>query len=68
MTRIARVVGGFILIIAGIAMLVLPGPGILTILGGLALIGQEFAWAQRIVDRVKAALSRLWRSLTEPSA
>ncbi len=68
MTRVARVVGGFILIIAGIAMLVLPGPGVLTILGGLALIGQEFAWAQRILDRVKAALSKLWRSLTQPSA
>jgi hypothetical protein len=68
MTRIARVVGGFILIIAGMAMLVLPGPGVLTILGGLALIGQEFAWAQRIVDRVKATLSRWWRSLTQPSA
>jgi len=68
MTRVARVVGGFILIIAGIAMLVLPGPGVLTILGGLALIGQEFAWAQRIVDRVKAMLSRWWRSFTEPSS
>jgi drug/metabolite transporter (DMT)-like permease len=68
MTRVARVLGGFILIIAGIAMLVLPGPGVLTILGGLALIGQEFAWAQRIVDRVRATLSRWWRSLTEPSS
>ena len=68
MTRIARVVGGFVLIVAGIAMLVLPGPGILTILGGLALIGQEFPWAQRILDRTKAAASRLWRSLTQPSA
>jgi drug/metabolite transporter (DMT)-like permease len=68
MTRVARVLGGFILIIAGVAMLVLPGPGVLTILGGLALLGQEFAWAQRIVDRARAAISRLWRNLTEPSA
>jgi drug/metabolite transporter (DMT)-like permease len=68
MTRVARVLGGFILIIAGVAMLVLPGPGILTILGGLALLGQEFAWAQRILDRVKATISRLWRRITEPSA
>ena len=68
MTRIARVVGGFILLIAGVAMLVLPGPGVLTILGGLALIGQEFPWAQRMLDRIKAAITRVWRSLTQPSA
>jgi drug/metabolite transporter (DMT)-like permease len=68
MTRVARVVGGFILIIAGIAMLVLPGPGVLPILGGLAFIGREFAGARRIVDRVKATLSRWWRSFTEPSS
>jgi drug/metabolite transporter (DMT)-like permease len=68
MTRVARVLGGFILVIAGVAMLVLPGPGVLTILGGLALLGQEFAWAQRILDRTKATISRLWRRITEPSA
>ncbi|HLF60686.1 MAG TPA: PGPGW domain-containing protein [Acidimicrobiia bacterium] len=67
MTRIARVLGGFILIIAGLAMLVLPGPGILTILGGLALIGQEFEWARRIVDRVKAMVANVLRQSSEQS-
>ncbi len=53
MARIARIVGGFTLIIAGIFMLVLPGPGILTILGGLALLSKDIAWAGRLADRVK---------------
>lgn len=67
MTRVARVVGGFILILAGMVMLVTPGPGVLTILGGLALIGQEFAWAQRIVDRFKAMVARVLGRSSEPS-
>jgi hypothetical protein len=34
-------------------MLVLPGPGILSILGGLALLSRDVAWAGRLADRVK---------------
>ena len=45
MARIARIVGGVALIVAGIFMLVLPGPGIITIIGGLALLAQDVAWA-----------------------
>ncbi|HLF43179.1 MAG TPA: PGPGW domain-containing protein [Acidimicrobiia bacterium] len=67
MIRIARVVGGFILILAGMVMLVTPGPGVLTILGGLALIGQEFAWAQRIVDGVKSKVTAVLNRPSEPS-
>ncbi len=53
MARIARIVGGFTLIVAGIFMLVLPGPGILTILGGLALLSRDMVWAGRLVDWAK---------------
>jgi drug/metabolite transporter (DMT)-like permease len=67
MIRIARVVGGFILILAGMVMLVTPGPGVLTILGGLALIGQEFAWAQRIVDGVRSKVAAVLNRPSEPS-
>jgi uncharacterized protein (TIGR02611 family) len=57
MARIAKVVTGFTLIIAGLLMLVLPGPGILTILAGLALVAQEFTWARRLSDWVKTRFS-----------
>ena len=53
MARIARIVGGFTLIIAGIFMLVLPGPGILSILGGLALLSRDMVWAGRLADWAK---------------
>lgn len=42
----AAVVGGA-LTLAGIAALVLPGPGFVLIAAGLAVLGTQFAWAQR---------------------
>ena len=53
MARIARIVGGFSLILAGVFMLVLPGPGIITIIAGLALLSQDIMWAGRLRDWVK---------------
>ena len=43
-------VGG-LLVLAGIAMLVLPGPGILAIAAGLALLALEFEAARDVRDR-----------------
>jgi hypothetical protein len=51
--RIAIAVVGATVVLAGVAMLVLPGPGILTIIGGLMVLGVEFAFARRWVDRIK---------------
>lgn len=53
MKRIGRVVAGFTLILVGIALLVLPGPGILTILAGLMLVGSEYKWAANLVAWAK---------------
>lgn len=58
MARIARVIGGFSLIIVGIAMLALPGPGIITIIAGLALLAQDLPWAGRLRDWVKGKFAR----------
>jgi tellurite resistance protein TerC len=64
--RIARVVAGFALLLAGAAMLVLPGPGWVTIALGLALLAKDFPWARHALDRIKetgmkgAELSRDW--------
>jgi tellurite resistance protein TerC len=51
--RIAiSIVGGTVLLI-GIAMLVLPGPGLVVIPLGLAILGLEFAWARAWLRKVK---------------
>ena len=46
------VIGSSILAI-GIAMLVLPGPAVVLIPAGLAILAAEFAWARRWLVRVK---------------
>jgi Putative transmembrane protein (PGPGW) len=51
--RAARMAGGFALLGAGTAMLVLPGPGVLAILGGLALLEKDVPWAKRMTDRIR---------------
>lgn len=39
---------GWIVIVVGIILLPLPGPGTLIILGGVSLLAQEFRWARRL--------------------
>jgi uncharacterized protein (TIGR02611 family) len=51
--RLAVFVVGAAVLGAGIAMLVLPGPGILVIVLGLAILASEFAWAERALDKAK---------------
>jgi uncharacterized protein (TIGR02611 family) len=56
-TRIARkivvsVIGATV-VLAGVAMLVLPGPGWLTIAVGIGILGTEFVWAARVYKRIK---------------
>lgn len=52
--RIAVTVVGGALVALGLAMLVLPGPGILVVVAGFAVLGTEYAWAARALDRTKS--------------
>ena len=49
--RIGFALFGFLVVLAGLAMLVLPGPGLLVIALGLAILALEFAWAERLLER-----------------
>lgn len=60
--KIAVAVLGVGLIIAGIAMLVLPGPGIVAILAGLGLLGTEFPRARRVSERLNGYARTAWRA------
>jgi uncharacterized protein (TIGR02611 family) len=50
---------GMTLLIAGAAMLVLPGPGIAVILLGLVVLSAEFQWAQRVLSWVRERFTDL---------
>ena len=41
------------MLLVGVLLLVLPGPGLLVILLGLAVLGSEFVWARRLVRRAR---------------
>jgi uncharacterized protein (TIGR02611 family) len=49
---------GVALVVAGLAMLVLPGPGWAAIILGLVILASEFAWAERALAPVRAAAER----------
>ena len=52
--------GGTVVLI-GVAMLVLPGPGLLVIAGGLAILATEFIWARRALRNAKGAVAKARR-------
>ena len=56
--RIVIAVIGFTVLLIGIAMIVLPGPAIVVIPSGLAILATEFVWARRLLKRVKDKLQR----------
>jgi uncharacterized protein (TIGR02611 family) len=51
--RLALEILGWTLVVAGIAALVLPGPGLLAIFAGLAILSQQYEWAERRIEPVK---------------
>jgi tellurite resistance protein TerC len=44
---------GFTVLLAGVAMLVLPGPAFIVIPLGLAILATEFLWARNLLRKVK---------------
>lgn len=56
--RIAVTVVGAALVVGGLAMLVLPGPGLIVVVAGFAVLGTEYAWASAALDRTKATAER----------
>ena len=51
--RVVIEIVGWLLVVGGIAALVLPGPGLLMLFGGLAILSQEYEWAERRLAPIK---------------
>lgn len=49
---------GWILVVVGLAALVLPGPGLLALFAGVALLATQYEWAERRLEPVKKAALR----------
>jgi uncharacterized protein (TIGR02611 family) len=49
---------GMTLLVVGVVMLLLPGPGVLVIFIALALLATEFTWARVLLQRARHYASR----------
>jgi uncharacterized protein (TIGR02611 family) len=56
--RIAVTIAGGAIVLVGLVMLVLPGPGVVVIIAGLALLATEYVWAQRAMNFAKRRASQ----------
>jgi uncharacterized protein (TIGR02611 family) len=56
--RVGISIAGGAVVLAGLAMLVLPGPGVLVIIAGLAILATEYVWAQRAMNYAKRKASQ----------
>ena len=62
----ARITVGTLLLAAGVAMLVLPGPGLLTIAGALHLLAKDVPVLRPAADWAHATLARIAARLGAP--
>ena len=49
---------GFTVLLIGVAMVVLPGPAVIVIPLGLAILATEFVWARRLLEKARATIAR----------
>ena len=49
------------MLLAGIAFLILPGPGLPIVAAGIAILATEFLWARRALRNAKGAVAKVRR-------
>ena len=64
--RVVIFMVGMTVLLLGVALIVLPGPAILVIPAGLAILGLEFRWARRWMRKARSMIQsgpaqRFWR-------
>ena len=65
---VAAQVAGWLLVLVGVAALVLPGPGLLALFAGMALLATQYSWAEkRLAPVKKAALGAAADSVATPA-
>ncbi|GAA3970585.1 hypothetical protein GCM10023085_61010 [Actinomadura viridis] len=64
--RIGVFTVGVTVLAGGLVMMVAPGPGILGIVVGLAILATEFAWAKRALHHAKQAAEKAKEKALDP--
>ena len=63
--RVIVAVIGFTVLLIGVAMMVLPGPAIIVIPLGLAILATEFVWARRVLKKAHGYFEKGKKKLTK---
>jgi hypothetical protein len=65
--RVAALIGGGLLLVIGVVLLVLPGPGLLLVLAGLVILANQFPSIDKYVHPVeKRAVQAMEQSVASP--
>jgi uncharacterized protein (TIGR02611 family) len=64
--RLAVFVVGATVLLLGLVLLVVPGPGLITIALGLSILAPECVWARQILERLRERLSFFRMLLRRP--
>lgn len=51
--RVIVGVVGITIVLIGLALLVLPGPGLIVVIIGLGILATEFVWARSLLEKAK---------------
>jgi uncharacterized protein (TIGR02611 family) len=57
---------GLVVVVTGVIMLPLPGPGWLVIFGGMAIWGTEFTWAQLVLRWTRRRVAEAMQRALDP--
>lgn len=57
--RFVRILLGFTVLAIGVLLIVLPGPAVVVIPIGLAILASEYAWARRYLQKFKEGGEKL---------
>jgi uncharacterized protein (TIGR02611 family) len=66
--KVGVTVAGPLVVLAGVAMLVLPGPGLVVIAAGVALLALEYPWARHALTVAGGKASRMREAVLPKTA
>lgn len=61
--RVVVTIAGFVVVVVGIILMPLPGPGMLIVAAGIGILSTEYRWAQRLFRRARRELEDVTRQL-----
>jgi hypothetical protein len=57
---------GGAIVTVGVALIVLPGPAVVVLPFGVAVLATEFAWAERLLQRIRKLVDRAMQRVKRP--